>query len=80
MISGRGQRPRLQNLRFVHDYFWRRLIHFELGADFLNLRGLLFELGGETLYLFLLLRDDCLQVLNFAIEHSLLGPLGNGLA
>jgi hypothetical protein len=47
----------------------------------LDLGGLLFELGCENLYLFLLLPDRCLQLLNFAIEHGLgLGILGNGLA
>ena len=30
--------------RFVHDYLRRRLIHFELGAHFLDLSGVLFEL------------------------------------
>ena len=51
----------------------------ELAARFLDLRGVLFQLGGERLYLLLLLRDGCLQVLNCAIEHGLLGGIGNGL-
>ena len=67
-------------LRFVHNHFGRRLIHFELGARFLDLRSLLFELGCERLYLLLLLRDGCLQALKCAIEHGLLGSgVGNGL-
>ena len=40
---------------------------------------LLFQLGGERLYLLLLLRDRGLQVLNCEIEHGLLGGIGNGL-
>ena len=64
-------------LRFVYDYLWRRFAHFKLGAHFLDLRGLLFELGCESRYLFLLLRNCCLQLLNFVIQHGLaLGPLG----
>ena len=35
----------------------RWLIHFESGIHFLDLRDLLFNLGGEHLYLVLLLRD-----------------------
>ena len=48
-------------LRFVHNRFGRRLIHFELGARFLDLRGVLFQLGRKRLYLLLLLRDRCSQ-------------------
>jgi hypothetical protein len=35
-------------LRFVRDYLWRRFAHFKLGAYFLDLRGLLFELRREN--------------------------------
>ena len=57
-----------------------RLIHFELGVYFLDLRSLLFNLGCERLYLLLSLRDRCSQVLNFEIERGLLGSgIGNGL-
>src|SRR5213596_3184231 len=52
--------------------------HLKLGAHALDLCGLLSELGCESLYLFLLLRDRCLllcdrclQLLNFVIEHGL---------
>ena len=38
-----------------------------------------FSLGREPLYLFLVLRDRCLQVFNYAIEHGLFGGIGNGL-
>ena len=41
--------------RFVHSYFGRRLIHFELGVRFLDLRSVLIELGHENFYLLLLL-------------------------
>jgi len=47
-----------------------RFAQFKLCADLLNLGGLLSELGCESLYLFLLLRDRCFQLLNFAIEHG----------
>ena len=54
-----------------------------MGAHFLDLGGLLSELGCESLYLFLLLRDrhlllrdGCLQALNFVIEHGLVRGLG----
>ena len=66
-------------LRFVHNHFGRRLTHLELGVHFLDLRSVLFKLGCERLYLLLLLRDRCLQVLNFEIEHGLLDGVGNGL-
>ena len=36
------------DLRLVRDYLRRRFAHFELGAHFLDLRGLLFELGHEN--------------------------------
>ena len=39
-------------LRFVRDYLWRTLAHFELRAHFLDLRGLLFELRRENLHPF----------------------------
>ena len=45
----------------------------------LDLLDLLFNLGGEHLYLVLLLRDGCLQVLKFEIKHGLLGGVGNSL-
>ena len=47
------------------------MVDFKLRAPLLDLRGLLAELGSESLYLFLLLRDLCLQLLNFVIEHGL---------
>ena len=43
------------------------------------MRGVLFQLGRERLYLLLLLGDGCLQALNRVIEHGLLGGVGNGL-
>ena len=45
------------DLRLVRDYLRRRFAHFNLGAHFLDLRGLLFELDRESLHPFLLLRD-----------------------
>src|SRR6266480_4442937 len=53
-------------LGLVRDHLRRRFIDFKLSAHFLDLRGLFFELGRESLYLFLLLRDRCFQLLNFA--------------
>ena len=40
-------------LRFIHNHFGRRLIHFELGARFLDLRRLLFKLRCERIDLLL---------------------------
>ena len=60
------------DLLFVTDDLRRWLAHLELGAHFLDLRGLLFELGCQ-------IRDNGFQFLNFAIEHGLLGGVGNGL-
>ena len=71
LVLGRQGHSTIAALRFVRDYLRRRFAHFNPGAHFLDLRGLLFELGREGLYLFLLLRDRCFQLLNFAIEHGL---------
>jgi len=49
----------------------RGLTHFKPGTHFLDLGGLVLELGCESLYLFLLLSDRCLQLLNFIVEQSL---------
>ena len=65
-------------MRFVHNHFYRRLTHFKLRIYFLDLRDLLFQVACERRYLLLLVRDCCLQVLNFEIEHGLLGSGGNG--
>ena len=64
-------------LSILHDSR-RGANHLKLSAHFLNLLGLLFELGCESLYLFLLLLlcDRCLQLLNFVIEHGLVRGLG----
>ena len=67
------------SLRFVHNHFGLWLIHFELGTRFLDLRSVVFQLGGEPLYLLLLLRDRGSQVLNFQIKDGLLSGIGNGL-
>src|SRR6266436_586818 len=66
-------------LRFIGDHSGGGPIHFERGARFLDLRGVVFELGGERRDLLLLLRDCCLQALNCPIEHGLFGGVGNGL-
>ena len=58
-------------LSILHDSR-RGANHLKLSAHFVNLLGLLSELGCEGLYLFLLLRDRCLQLLNFVIEHGLM--------
>jgi hypothetical protein len=49
---------------------------FKLRAHLLDLRGLLSELGCERLYLLLLLRDRCFQLLNFVIQHGSVLELG----
>ena len=66
-------------LTFVHYHSGRQLTDFELFVRFLDLRGVVFQLGGERRYLLLLLRDCCLQALDCAIEHGLFGGIGNGL-
>ena len=67
-------------LGLVRDHLRRRFIDFKLSAHFLDLRGLFFELGRESLYLFLLLPDRCLQLFNLAIESGVgIRALGNGL-
>ena len=64
----------------IVDHLRCRFARFNLRADLLDLRGLLFELRRESLYLFLLLRHRCLQLLNFEIELGLLFALMNILA
>src|SRR6267154_2916741 len=66
-------------LRFIGDHSGGGPIHFERGARFLDLGGVVFQLGGERRYLLMLLRDCCLQALNCAIEHGLFDGVGNGL-
>jgi L-ascorbate metabolism protein UlaG (beta-lactamase superfamily) len=58
-----GPHPLLLIVR--HD-FRRSFAHLKLGAHLLDLLGLFFELGRESLYLFLLLRHRCLQLYNSA--------------
>src|SRR5215470_11787649 len=65
-------------LRFVHNHFGLRLTHFELGVRFLDLCGVVFQLSRQLFYFLLLLRDRCPQVLNFEVEHGLLGGVRNG--
>ena len=62
----------------AQDHFRCWFGHLKLRAHFLDLGGLLFELGCESLYLFLLLRDLCFQLLNFAnfAIYSMAGPVG----
>ena len=61
-------------LRRVHNHFRSGLARFKLRAHFLDLRGLLFELGRESLYLFLLLlaqlRDLGILELAFSEQHA----------
>ena len=52
-------------LRFVRDYLWRGFSHFKLGANSLDLRGLVFELGDHGLHFALQLTDARLLFLNF---------------
>src|SRR5690242_15254852 len=47
----------LATLRFVDDYLRRGFAHLDLGAHFLDLRGLLFQLRCEDFHSFLLLRN-----------------------
>src|SRR6266403_1321735 len=59
-------------LSILHDSR-RGADHLKLGAHALDLCGLLSELGCESLYLFLLLRDHSLQLFDFLI-HGLSIP------
>ena len=54
-------------LGFVRDYLRRRFTHFKLRAHFLDLRGLLFQLGRENLHPFRLLGDSDFQGLHFVV-------------
>ena len=58
---------------------WSSAYAFRAGRSLSGFAYLLFNLGGERLYLLLLLGGRCLQVLNCLIEHRLLGGIGNGL-
>src|SRR6476646_9375786 len=66
-VSDRG----CENQLLVGDGLRCCLVHFELGAHFLDLRGLLFELGCESHYLSLLHLDHYLQLVDFVNEHGL---------
>ena len=48
---------RSTSLWILKNHFRRRLTHFKFGAHFLDLRGLLFQLGGENIHSLLLLSD-----------------------
>jgi hypothetical protein len=69
--------PKLQPALGIVDHLRRRFACFKLSAHFLDLRSLLLKLCRESLYLFVLLRDRCLQLLNFEIEHGLVAVFGN---
>ena len=60
-------------------HFCRRLTHFDLGIHLLDLCGLLFQLRCGRLYLLLLLRERCLQVLDLEVKYGLPSSVGNGL-
>src|SRR5438552_1520721 len=64
---------------FVQNRFGSCFTNLYPSIHFLNLRDLLFNLGGEDLDLVLLLRDGCLQILQFEIKHGLVAGVGNGL-
>ena len=49
---------KLLKVLFIRDYFRRWLTRFELGAYFLNLSCLLFELRSQNLHFFLLQGDS----------------------
>ncbi len=58
----RGERHQNVESLFIRDYFRRWLARFKLGAHFLDLSCLLFELRSENLHLFLLQGDGRFQV------------------
>src|SRR5437868_3585813 len=65
-----------ENVLSIFYHLWRRLDHLKLGTHFLDLGGLLSELGCESLYLSLLLRDRCLQLVNFLVDGLVFGVRG----
>ncbi len=68
----------IRGLLIVRHHSRSRSARLKLRAHLLDLRSLFFELRTENLNLFLLLRDPCLQLLYFAIEHGLaLGTSAN---
>ena len=60
--GGTGQRPRLEDLLIVEDHLRCRFSYFELVADFLDLRCLLFQACREGLNFLLLLRNGVLYL------------------
>jgi hypothetical protein len=58
--------PTVVCLLIVQNHLRCGFAEFKLSAHFLDLRTLLLELLGK-------LRDGCLQLLNFALQHALLG-------
>src|SRR2546430_8190293 len=62
------RRARPVDLRRVHNDLGRTLADLNLRADFLNLRGLLFELRRQSFRSFLLLGDDFLLFRNPGVE------------
>ena len=54
-------------LRFVYDYLRRGFSYFELGAHFLDLRGLLFELRNHRLHFTLQFTNACLLLLDLLV-------------
>src|SRR6266511_1321807 len=61
-LQGVSAKRRSFLLRRVHNHLGSGLARFKLRAHLLDLRGLLFELGCEGLYFFLLLRDRSLEI------------------
>ena len=69
-ISGRNYKSAVlmgNRLRFVRDHFRCWIAHLELCAHFLDLRGLLFQLGRENFHSLVLLGDSGLQFLNLLV-------------
>lgn len=80
----RWNAAQLQPALKIIDHLQPALAHFKIGSHLLDLGSLLLELCGESLcllceldceslYLLLLLRDRCFQLLNFANS-----PIGCG--
>src|SRR5437016_6883435 len=67
-------------LRFIDDHSGGGLIHFERGARFLALRGVVFQLGGQRRSLLLLLRACSLPASTSAIAHGSLATVAPRLA
>jgi hypothetical protein len=76
-----GERHQDDEALFIRDYFRRWPARFELGAHFLDLSCLLFELRRQNLHLFLLQATvDFKSAILACCSSTFLGSLRNSLS